>query len=142
MVYNWFYTQVLTHDKQLYSEKIMTNQILHLNLKRKWFDMIKSGEKKEEYREITEFWRRYFHIMPDQYKEVLPFKNKILINIKGRLYPPHSVTICFSNGYSKNRKQIFVKCNDVKIDYGYEKWGAEKNIIYYVLSLGDLISTN
>ena len=23
----------------------MTNQILHLNLKRKWFDMIKSGEK-------------------------------------------------------------------------------------------------
>ncbi|HET8736229.1 MAG TPA: ASCH domain-containing protein, partial [Pricia sp.] len=29
---------------------------LHLNLKKKWFDMILSGEKKEEYREIKEYW--------------------------------------------------------------------------------------
>ena len=26
---------------------------LHLNLKKQWFDMILSGEKKEEYRELT-----------------------------------------------------------------------------------------
>ena len=29
---------------------------LHLNLKRKWFDMILSGEKKEEYREFKKYW--------------------------------------------------------------------------------------
>lgn len=29
---------------------------LHLNLKKKWFDMILSGEKTEEYREIKGYW--------------------------------------------------------------------------------------
>ena len=29
---------------------------LHLNLKKKFFDMILSGYKKEEYREIKPFW--------------------------------------------------------------------------------------
>ena len=30
--------------------------ILHLTLKKKWYDMIASGEKKEEYREIKPYW--------------------------------------------------------------------------------------
>lgn len=34
----------------------MENQILQLRLKKKWFDMILSGEKKEEYRDIKPFW--------------------------------------------------------------------------------------
>jgi len=29
---------------------------LTLSLNKQWFDMIKSGEKKEEYREIKPFW--------------------------------------------------------------------------------------
>lgn len=32
-------------------------KILHLTLTKKWFDMILSGEKKEEYREITKYWK-------------------------------------------------------------------------------------
>lgn len=31
---------------------------LHLVLKAKWFDMIKSGEKKEEYRNMTDYWHK------------------------------------------------------------------------------------
>ena len=30
--------------------------MLTLPIKKKWFDMIKSGEKKEEYREIKNYW--------------------------------------------------------------------------------------
>lgn len=33
---------------------------LHLVLKGKWYDMIASGEKKEEYREIKPYWRNRF----------------------------------------------------------------------------------
>lgn len=33
-------------------------KVLHLTLKKKWFDMIESGEKKEEYREIKPYWIR------------------------------------------------------------------------------------
>ena len=34
------------------------NKTLHLVLKRKWWDMIASGEKKEEYREVCHYWAR------------------------------------------------------------------------------------
>ena len=33
---------------------------LHLTLKKKWFDLILSGEKKEEYREIKDYWCKRF----------------------------------------------------------------------------------
>jgi len=35
--------------------------ILTLILKRKWFDMIASGEKREEYRAATRYWRVRLH---------------------------------------------------------------------------------
>lgn len=31
-------------------------KILHLSLKKQWYDLINSGEKKEEYREMTPYW--------------------------------------------------------------------------------------
>jgi hypothetical protein len=34
----------------------MTDLMLHLQ--KQWFDKIKSGEKTEEYRETTEYWKR------------------------------------------------------------------------------------
>lgn len=34
----------------------MNNYTLHLSLKKRWFDMIASGEKREEYRELSPFW--------------------------------------------------------------------------------------
>ena len=38
-------------------------ETLHLNLKKQWYDMIGSGEKKEEYRDISDYWaRRLFHV--------------------------------------------------------------------------------
>lgn len=30
---------------------------LRLTLKKKWFDMIQSGEKKEEYRTLKDYWK-------------------------------------------------------------------------------------
>src|SRR4030042_2994793 len=32
--------------------------ILHLTFKKKWFDQIARGEKKEEYREYKTYWKR------------------------------------------------------------------------------------
>ena len=32
--------------------------ILHLTLTKNWFDLILSGEKKEEYREIKPYWEK------------------------------------------------------------------------------------
>ena len=102
----------------------MLPAVLHLNLTKKWFDMIEAGEKKEEYREIKPFWNRVF---------------SCYIKIKGRNYHPTDVLICFSNGYSKNRRQMFVRCKYVKPGFGKPEWGAEPNKQYHVLSLGDVV---
>lgn len=65
----------------------MNKPVLHLNLKSVWFDMILSGLKKEEYREIKPYWERRFG------------KELCSILIKNQPWHPAFVTICFSNGY-------------------------------------------
>ncbi len=47
-------------------------RILHLTLKKKWFDQIASGEKKEEYRDIKPYWESRF--LGKEYDEIY-FKN-------------------------------------------------------------------
>lgn len=103
----------------------MTKQILHLTLKKKWFDMILSGEKKEEYRDIKPFW------------------NKMIshhIKIKGKYYHPTDVVICFSHVYTANRNQFMIECKGLAVREGKESWGAEPGKQYYVLILGEILS--
>ncbi len=92
---------------------------LHLNLEQNWFDMIASGEKKEEYRELTDYWRQ-----------------RISNLINGDGYK----TITFSNGYSKNRRQMIVLVKNVRIGYGVKKWGA--NGRQYIIELANILEKN
>ena len=88
--------------------------MLTLPIKKKWFDMILSGKKKEEYREIKPYWTKRFNFEDDT------------------LYLQR--TVIFKNGYRKDSPQI--KCY-VKIEKGYGRieWGAEPNKEYYVLKI-------
>lgn len=97
-------------------------ETLHLNLHKKWFDMILSGVKREEYREIKPYYCRIF-------------KNG-KIKIKGKYYHPTDVIICFSNGYSKDRRQMMYFCNGIKVGFGNPKLGAKEDVQYYILQIG------
>lgn len=97
---------------------------LNLNLKRKWFDMIRSGEKKEEYRDISPYWCRIFSSN---------------IKIKNKFYDHTDIVICFSNGYQKNREQIKIKCEGLVVREGKIEWGAEIGKQYFTLLLGEII---
>jgi hypothetical protein len=86
--------------------------------------MIKSGEKKEEYREIKSYYtsrlygRAYEH------------------NVKNGFVKEHSIEkeILLRNGYSSNSPTI--KCKVIiEKGYGKEEWGAEPNKKYYVLKI-------
>lgn len=99
--------------------------VLHLNLKKKWFDMIESGIKTEEYREIKPYWNRVF------------IGTGILI--KGKNYHPTDIQICFSNGYAKNRRQNSYTCTGLRTGYGKEEWGANPDKEYYILTVGELL---
>lgn len=98
-------------------------QIFHLNLERKWFDMIVSGEKQEEYREIKPYWN-------SRMKEGL-FK------IKGDWLPPEAVILCFSNGYSAERPTVYFEAKSIRQAPGRESWGAEPDKQYWVIDLGE-----
>lgn len=103
--------------------------MLTLPIKKKWFDMIKSGEKKEEYREIKPYYNKRFEpYIPD-------FGNMKMEYMKGGMgFWEVADEILFRNGYSKNSPTI--KCK-VKIERGCgkEEWGAEPNKLYYVLKI-------
>ena len=91
--------------------------MLTLPIKKKWFDMILSGEKKEEYREIK------------------PYYSKRFANILAKNQPKYDfVYILLRNGYSKNSPTIKCLVN-ILTGYGKEEWGAEPNKIYYVLKI-------
>ena len=47
----------------------MTEVLLHLTLKKKWFDLIKSGEKKIEYQRIKDYWktRLFYSVNNEEY---------------------------------------------------------------------------
>ena len=64
-------------------------KILHLTLKKKWFDLIKSGEKKEEYREVKEFWKKRF------------FERNLIYSGNSLMVKRFDV-IYFRNGYKKD----------------------------------------
>lgn len=88
-------------------------RILHLTLTKHWFDLIKTGIKREEYREIKKYWHtRLFNI--DSSPKIFDF-------------------IKFTNGYAKNSPFIYAKHIDTFKSNGYTKWGAELDKLYYVL---------
>lgn len=100
---------------------------LHLNLKKKWFDIIHEGVKLQEYREISEYWRD--RLMVRSASNLFQFRQDFK-------------TVTFSNGYSKTRKQIKVELLRISIDEGIEAWGAEPGKKYFVLQLGSIILRN
>ncbi len=94
--------------------------MLVLPIRKKWFEMILSGEKKEEYREIKPYYKSRFRTvgMIDQYglPTILPAE------------------IIFRNGYSADSPAIAAKCT-LDIQTGRPEWGAEPGKEYYVLRI-------
>ncbi len=96
--------------------------MLTLPTKKKWFDMILSGEKKEEYRDIKPYYTSRF--------------TKLF-----QMYPYSSLPtgldrqkICFRNGYSSCSPSFVALCS-LDIKTGNVDWGAELDKEYYVLSI-------
>ena len=100
--------------------------MLILPIKKKWFDMILSGEKKEEYREIKQYY-------------IARFKNETAsewwCNFDGaiKIYP-QKIEILFRNRYSSSSPSFKAVC-ELTAGTGKEEWGAEKDKEYFVLKI-------
>jgi hypothetical protein len=108
---------------------------LHLTLKKKWFDMIASGEKKEEYRELKKYWGDRFANGVTSYLSSF-CKGGIGYQVHWKSYD----VIEFRHGYAKDAPKIRVQFKGFEIDKGKTKWGAEKGKEYFILKLGKILS--
>lgn len=102
-------------------------KVLHLTLKRNFFDMIASDEKKEEYRELKDYWnvRLNFGELKD-------------VKIDRYFLPRKFDYVHFVDGYNRPRS-INVKWEGIRIGTGKEEWGAEPGKEYFVIKLGEII---
>ncbi|MBR1775213.1 MAG: hypothetical protein IJ759_06765 [Bacteroidales bacterium] len=110
---------------------------LHLVLKKQWFDMIASGEKTEEYREIKPYWQKRICINCNELYCERPcldcYRNDMnTFN--------HYDTVTFYLGYKKDRPKMTFKIRYISVGYGKEEWGAEKGKVYFVIKLGERIN--
>lgn len=84
-----------------------------MTLTKQWFDMIASGIKKEEYREMKPHW------------------HKRLLNKK---YD----AIQFVNGYGHHRPRMLIELKEVLSGLGITEWGAGREVTY-ILKLGNIL---
>jgi len=92
-------------------------KILILPIKKKWFDMIVSGEKKQEYRAFNQYYGSRFS------------RNGV----------PRNLEVMFRNGYSRESPSVTCKVY-VHGGTGIEEWGAEKDEWYFCLDILEIVT--
>jgi len=128
---------------------------LYLVLIGKWYDMIESGEKPEEYRDITPYWLQRIFEMPifeiptieedTQYISVDETTAQFYSNpkhfellreaiAKGVLRPRFK-EVTFQRAYPKNPPRMTRPLVSVSVGTGNPAWGAVPNKNYLKLKL-------
>ena len=115
----------------------MLPAVLRLTLKKKWYDMILSGEKKEEYREIKMYW---WHRLV-QCGECYGFLScDLLPPIKWKMIMAKNFdTIEFKNGYAKNAPTMLVEFKGIEIGNAKPDWSDNWKGKVFVISLGAVL---
>lgn len=117
---------------------------LILPLKKKWFDLIKAGIKKEEYRKIKPYYIRKFikfytlrEDLLEHYK--IGFDEGEIVGMEGelRLLSDKLEKIVFTLGYPKaddTERRLEFNYPKIRIGEGRPEWGAEHGKTYFVIT--------
>lgn len=101
-------------------KNIQEQKTLRLHLKERWYRMIESGEKTEEYREITDYWT-----------------SRLLD--KGCL---HFDVVEFSLGYPKRddeTRHMAFRVAGIYLGEGNPRWGAPEGKSVFIIKIGERI---
>ena len=120
-------------------------RILDLSLTYHWYDMIASGVKKEEYRELKEFyfkrlnmeWR--LHLEQGCYKGCNAFSYDPACCVGCKEFKPYPYdAVRFHRGQG-GKTSMLVECKGISIGYGEPEWGAPVDKPGFIISLGNII---
>lgn len=135
-------------------------KILHLTLKKKWFDMIASGEKKEEYREVKDYWvlrllelkepfslpqfaityndiRPAYHFCKGYRGDRFSALEFLLNEMKCAAFKTFDI-VRLTNGYGKDKPTMDVDFMGMRIGEAQPAWGGPGTAI--IISLGKILS--
>lgn len=109
---------------------------LHLPLKAKWYEMIESGVKTEEYREKKPHWiKRFAKIYPARYRGL--FNSCVEKNdftpLLGKVVTPTCKFVKFYYGYT--RRTMIFEFLHITLDKGKSEWGAPNEYVF-IIKLG------
>ena len=110
-------------------------KILRLTLKKEWFDMIASGVKKEEYREVKPYWENRLTEECDCGFDACDECDS------GGGFKVFDV-IEFKNGYGNHVPAMRVAFKGIEKRGGNPKWGAVKGETYFVIHLGEVLEVS
>lgn len=92
--------------------EVINVKILHLVLKKKWYEMQERGEKTEEYRELTEYWRK--RLIDQETLRAKPYTH-----------------VCFHYGYTQ---RCFInRIDSITIGMGLPEWGAPEDHDVFII---------
>lgn len=108
-----------------------------LVLHKKWFDMIASGKKKEEYRDITQYFISRLFILNSQAAiGPLQYFKTGRVRIDWQDGKPVE-SIRFFDGYAKDRRHMLIAVTDITTGVGLKKWGATD--YSFIIKLGEIL---
>lgn len=119
---------------------------LTLPLKKKWFDLIKSGVKKEEYREASCYWtsRLLKYSLGEICKKATKsprsmsnFEDFVKRHVNNGDWVNQFDKIVFTLGYPKandTERYLVFKNPKIRIDNGRPEWGAVPGKLYFVIT--------
>ena len=124
-------------------------KILHLPLKKEWYEMIESGVKTEEYREIKPYWIKRllrtidtnFHHYEDVDNECAQFYTGNVDLLKedfklGGFQQKGYTHVNLSYGYTK--RTMTFRIESITIGKGKPEWGAPKEDVF-IIKLGNRV---
>ena len=106
-------------------------KILYLSLKKEWYEMIERGDKREEYRENTRYWKTRLidTVIYDEGDEET--ESPVFIFFKD--YD----AVCFSYGYT--RRRMLWECKGIDFGRGRPEWGAPDHKTF-IIKLGNRLN--
>lgn len=123
---------------------------LHLTLKKKWFDLIASGVKTEEYREFNMFWgKRFANIIKTPHGGKWTPINAIMLeegdsawkNFTGgaSMYKEFTHVLFANGGHFGDVPKMTFEFKGIEVRTGNPEWGASPGVKYFVIKLGERI---
>lgn len=119
---------------------------LTLPLKKKWFDLIKAGIKKEEYRETSAYWtsRLLKYCLGEicvaatkSAHSMTHFEDFVKSHVNSGEWVKHFDSLVFTLGYPKagdKERRLEFKNPKIRIGEGRPEWGANPRKLYFVIT--------